>query len=317
MDSWFKKKDLVYTIAKEQSFSKASQKLFIAQPSLSAMIKKLEEEIGFPLFDRSCKPVQLTEAGQAYLHATEQIMDVERTYSEYIMALNKLETGELRIGSNQLLSTLVLPQYISTFLQSHPNIHLTLMDANSTSLENAISDGSLDLVIDNSLLSQDVFEQGYLATEHLLLAVPSNFKENDLCLPYRLSYESILQNHYPCTVQPVPLSFFSNTPFVLMNRDNDIRKQANAIFQETHFNPRVLFELDRLTTLYTYVSYGIGATLVSDTLIRNIKENTMPDIAFYMLPSSHNTRNIYVSYKKNKFCTKSMATFMDLLTGLS
>ena len=110
MDKLFHRKDVIYTIAKEQSFSKAAQKLFIAQPSLSLMVKNLEDDLGTPLFDRSSKPIRLTEAGQAYVRATEQIREIENSFQEYLLALHNMETGSLRIGTNQLLSFLVLPK---------------------------------------------------------------------------------------------------------------------------------------------------------------------------------------------------------------
>ena len=317
MENLFQKKDLIYTIAKEKSFSKAAKKLFIAQPSLSLMVKNLEEELGVPLFDRSSKPIRLTEAGEEYIRATEQMKGIERTFKEYILMLNHLETGSLRVGSNQLLSTLVLPKYISQFMQAYPNIHLKLMDANSTSLENAISNGVLDMVIDNSPLPGDIFTQKYLATEHLLLAVPAAFPENRICKGCSLSYEDILQGRHTAQDNPVPLREFTQTPFILMNRDNDIRKQANAIFQQTGFNPRVLFELDRLTSLYTYVEQGIAATLVSDTLVKNIRGVAQENILFYSLPAPNNQRSIYVSYKRNKYCTKAMSTLIETLDGLA
>ncbi len=316
MENLFRKKDLIYTIAREQSFSKAAQKLFIAQPSLSLMVKNLEEELGTPLFDRSCKPIRLTEAGQEYIRATQQIREIEHAFNEYIRSLNHLETGSLRIGSNQLLSSLVLPKYISRFMQAYPKIHLKLIDANSTSLENEISNGTLDIVIDNSVLPSDIFHQKHLASEHLLLAVPKTYEENDACGAYQLTYEDILKNRLG-EFRPVPLEAFSRTPFILMNRDNDIRKQTNAIFQETNFNPTVLFELDRLTNLYSYVEQGTAASLVSDTLVRNIRGVNQDNIVFYCLPTKHNTRNIYASYKKNKFCTKAMSALMEMLEGLT
>lgn len=317
MENIFQKKNLIYTIAKEQSFSKASKKLFIAQPSLSLMVKNLEEELGVPLFDRSCKPIQLTEAGEEYIRATEQIKGIERAYKEYIRMLNNLDTGSLRIGSNQLLSTLVLPKYISRFLQTYPNIQLTLMDANSTSLENAITNGVLDIVIDNSVLPEYLFTQKHLATEHLLLAVPAAFEENAAYSSHSLSYQDILEGKHTRQWDAVPLKAFSQTPFILMNRDNDIRKQSNAIFQQTGFNPKILFEMDRLTSLYTYVEQGVAATLVSDTLIKNIRGVAQEHIVFYVLPTSFNKRNIYISYKRSKFCTKAMTTLIDCLEGFA
>jgi len=317
MDNIFHKKDLIYTIAQEQSFSKAAQKLFIAQPSLSLMVKNLEEELGTPLFDRSCKPIRLTEAGREYVRAAEQIRGIEHAYSEYILALNNLETGSLRIGSNQLLSSLVLPKYISQFVQTYPNIQLSLVDANSTTLENEIANGGLDIVIDNSELSTELFQQKYLTSEYLLLAVPADFAENKDCKPYSLTYQDILDNRHGVNPPPVPLDAFENTPFILMNRNNDTRKQTNAIFQEMGFTPKVLFEMDRLVSLYSYVEHGIAATLVSDTLVRNIRGVDQEKIVFYPLPTRHNRRNIYAYYKKNKYCTKAMTALIESLSGLA
>ncbi len=66
-------KKYVYEVYREKSFSKAAQNLYISQPSLSARIKKVEERIGVPLFDRSTSPLQLTEVGKAYIEAAEEI----------------------------------------------------------------------------------------------------------------------------------------------------------------------------------------------------------------------------------------------------
>ena len=65
----------IYEVYKEMSFSRAAQKLFISQPSLSAAVKKEEERIDAPIFDRSTNPIHLTEVGQEYIRAVERIMD--------------------------------------------------------------------------------------------------------------------------------------------------------------------------------------------------------------------------------------------------
>lgn len=317
MENIFHRKNLICTIAEEQSFSKAAQKLFIAQPSLSLMVKTLENELGTPLIDRSSKPICLTEAGVEYVRAAEKIQEIEHAYEEYIVALNNLEAGSLRIGSNQLLSSLVLPQYISSFMQTYPKVQISLTDANSTTLENEISKGTLDIVVDNSFLPSDLFEQRYLASEYLLLAVPKHFPENEACTDFALSYEDILQGKHIDCAEPVSLQNFAETSFILMNRNNDTRKQTNTIFQEADLSPEVLFEMDRLTTLYSYIEQGLAASLVSDTLVRNIRGVNQDEIVFYALPQTHNQRNIYVYFKRNKFCTKAMTAFMDGLQELT
>ncbi len=317
MSSAFTRKELIYTIYEEKSFSKAAQKLFIAQPSLSAMVKKIEEEVGMPLFDRTSKPIRLTEAGSEYIAAVEQIRQIESNFENYLLAVNNLEAGSLGIGSNQLLSSLVLPRYISGFMQKYPKIKLSLLDANSTTLENQIMAGNLDIVIDNHILPDELFERRLLAREHLLLAVPAAFLENREAEAYQLTYEDILAGrHIDTPLPPVPLRIFSTVPFILMNRDNDARRHTDTIFHKVGFDPKVLLEMDRLTILYSYIEMGTAASVVSDTLVRNIQSVSSPDIVFYSLPTEHAKRQIYASYKRNKFYSKAMATFIDSLEGL-
>ena len=119
MNDIFNKKDIIYTIYQEKSFSKAAQKLFIAQPSLSVIVKKIEDDIGLPLFDRTCKPIRMTEAGMEYIRATEAIRHIENAFTNYVDAVNELQTGTLTIGSNQLLSSLILPKHISKFITKY------------------------------------------------------------------------------------------------------------------------------------------------------------------------------------------------------
>jgi len=317
MDNLFSRKELIYTIYREKSFSKAAQKLFIAQPSLSLMVRKIEDQIGIPLFDRSSKPIQLTEAGREYIAAVEAMRHIESSFENYIEATLSLETGSLGVRSNQLLSSLVMPRYIHAFKQQYPGIQLTLLDANSTTLENKIMAGELDVIIDNRPLPQSVFERKQLTAEHLLLAVPMDFPENADALPFQLTYSDIMaQKHLAAGLPAVPLDIFAETPFVLMNRDNDTRKQSNAIFQEAGFDPQIILELDRLMTLYSYIALGMGASIVSDTLVRNLHTADHEKILFYPLPSRHACRDIYVSYKRGKYYSKAMGRFIDSLGAL-
>lgn len=315
MENLFSHKDVIYTIYQERSFSKAAQKLFIAQPSLSLIVKKLEQKIGLPLFDRTTKPIQLTEAGREYIAAIEQINHAETAFFNYVQAVNDLQSGSLGVGSNQLLSSLVLPRYISKFAEAYPNIKLTVMDANSTTLENAITAGQLDLIIGNHTLPSDLFEQKLLATEHLLLAVPAPFPENKAAAAYALTYQDVLDNKH-LNQKPVPLEIFSSVPYVLMNRANDSRRTSNTLFSEAGFSPRVVMELDRLMTLYSYVNLGLAASIVSDTLIKNMQGANQENICFYPLPAKYTQRNIYVSYKKNRYYSKAMAKFIEMLGNL-
>ena len=85
----------VYEVYKEKSFSKAAASLFISQPSLSANVKRIENRIGSPIFDRSTKPLQLTEVGEHYIQAIEKIMDIENNLKNFIRDLGDLKTDAI------------------------------------------------------------------------------------------------------------------------------------------------------------------------------------------------------------------------------
>ena len=152
MGNYFNRKDMIYTIYQEKSFSKAAQKLFVSQPSLSAMVKRIEDEMGTTLFDRTSKPIRMTEVGMEYIRAVEAITRLERSFENYLSEYQDLQKGSLTIGSNQLISSLVLPKYVSAFVSRYPQISLHLIDDNSVTLENMITAGELDFVIDNQSL---------------------------------------------------------------------------------------------------------------------------------------------------------------------
>ena len=313
----FNRKELIYTVYQEGSISKAAQKLFVSQPSLSVMIHKIEEERGLPLFDRTSKPIRLTEAGEEYIKATEEILHIEKAFDNYVNAVNGLQSGSLNLGSNQLMSSLVLPRYISAFISRYPNIKLNLVDDNSTVLENLITAGQLDLVIDNHRLDTEIFEQRFLREEQLLLAVPVSFSCNQRLNAYQLRETNIiLGTHMSEHIPPVPLKEFKDVPFVSMTRDNDTRRRSDEIFREAGFKPKTILEIDRLVTLYNFVEMGTAASIVSDTLVRHIQHHSSA-VCFYRLGSRFARREIFVSYKRNRYYSKAMEAFISMMSNFA
>lgn len=316
MGNYFSRKDLIYTVYQEGSISKAAQKLFISQPSLSVMIQKIEEEVGVPLFDRTSKPIRLTEAGQEYIKAAEEILHIEKSFQNYLEACQELKTGSLTIGSNQLLSSLVLPRYIGQFLSRYPNIHLNLIDDNSVVLENMAIAGQLDLVLDNHLLDRNMFEQHFWRKEWLLLAVPKSFSCNEGLEKFQLTYEDIVAGkHLTEEKHYAPLSSFGEIPYVAMTRQNETRRRSDEIFHEAGIKPQNILEIDRLVTLYSFVEQGSAASIVSDTLVQYLQSHS-DNVVFYRLNSPYACRELYISYKRNRYYSKAMEAFVSLIQDI-
>ena len=111
----FQGMEYIYEVYKEKSFSKAAAALFISQPSLSANVKRVENRIGYPIFDRSTKPLQLTEVGKHYIQAVEKVMDIENNLENFILDLGNLKTGTLNVGGSNFFSSWILPPLIADF----------------------------------------------------------------------------------------------------------------------------------------------------------------------------------------------------------
>ncbi|MBE7036713.1 MAG: LysR family transcriptional regulator [Ruminococcaceae bacterium] len=292
----FTNKNYVLTVYREGSFSNAAKKLYISQPSLSASIKRIEEKIGVPIFDRSTTPVSLTEVGEEYVKYALFVEEKEQDFARYISDYANFLTGSVRIGGSSLFSSFMLPGMISDFNKKYPNIKFEIFEDNTKTLLEKLNLGTLDLIIDNAYIDDDAFDTTVCTSETLLLAVPKSFAVNDSLKNYRLTSCDIKSGvHYDAS-RSVSLKKFSNYPFILLHPENDTGKRAAQLFKKYHISPQVTFYLDQQVTAYNVSSTGMGISFVSDILIRNMETGT--SLFYYRLNDKEIERNIYF-YKKN------------------
>lgn len=307
----FQRKDYIYTIYREKSFSKAAGKLFISQPSLSAIIKKQEEEIGLEIFDRSCNPIQLTEFGHKYIEAVKKINAMEKELANYVSDTNNLKTGSISLGSNHLYVSCVLPSYVFRFMQKYPHIQLSLLESSTENLGKKLAANELDMIIDNKELSGDLYGKRYFGTEYLLLAVPAAYPCNERAREYRMTHQDILDGrHLDPELPAVPLPLFKDVPFIIMTPGNDTRSRTNEIFRYYSFSPKIALELNQLSTIFNIASAGSAACIASDTLVKHT-DHRIENVWFYMLPPQLGRRDVYFQYKKNRYLTKAAEAFID------
>ena len=160
--------EYVYEVYKEKSFSQAAHNLFISQPSLSAAVKKVEEKIGYPIFDRSTKPLALTECGKEYIRAAERILSIQSNFSNYINDLGTLKSGTLVLGGSSLFASWILPKLIEKFHKEYPLVKVSLIEEKTVKLEQLLLNGHIDIILNNSTLSTSSFSSRFFQEEHLL-----------------------------------------------------------------------------------------------------------------------------------------------------
>jgi DNA-binding transcriptional LysR family regulator len=134
-------------VAEEASFTKAASRLHVAQPGISAQIRRLERELGQELLDRSGREVTLTGAGAAVLPFARAALGSVEGLRQAVDDLTGLVRGRVRVGMATGCAALGLPDLLSAFNGEHPGVEISLTEANSDELIEGIRDGRLDLAL--------------------------------------------------------------------------------------------------------------------------------------------------------------------------
>src|SRR5699024_5942293 len=130
-------------VCKELHFTRAAEKLNIAQPTLSQQIKRLEDEVGIPLFDRIGKKIALTEAGKILLkHGQSVFFEIEQAEAA-LKDLNELQRGKLEIGSLLTCVNYLLPPAIKQFKQLYPNVKLSVHGLKTNDIKKELLENEL------------------------------------------------------------------------------------------------------------------------------------------------------------------------------
>ncbi len=304
----FKNKEYVLTVYREGGFTKAAERLFISQPSLSASIKRIEEKISCPIFDRSSSPLGLTEIGKAYVKRAQEIEELENDFKQYVSDSFNLVRGKIRIGGSSLFSSYVLPKLISDFNAKHKNIEFEIFEDNTKNLINKLNSGVLDVIIDNAVIKDENIHSEPYTSETLLLAVPEKFNINNKLYKYKLTSEQIKFGEYHSSPK-VSLNEFKDLPFVLLNTENDTGSRAVKLFKKHNISPHVLFHLDQQITAFNVSCSGMGISFVSDALIKNAPN--VQGVCIYHLNDLVAQRKIFFYQKKNKYLSTACQKFID------
>ena len=306
----FRGMEYVYAVYKEKSFSKAAEKLFISQPSLSANVKREEKCVGYPIFDRSTKPLGLTEPGKKYIETVERIRTMQNEFMEYINDLGELKTGKLVLGGSSLYSSWVIPPLMGNFSKKYPLVQLELLEETTANLQKMLQNGEVDLVLDNCELDEEMFERKMFRKEYLLLAVPKSLEVNKELQEFQIEVEHIRDLSFlEENVQSVDLKYFSEEPFILLKPENDTRIRAMELCKQYDFVPNIVFELDQQMTSYNVTCSGMGVSFISNTLISKVPES--PDVVYYKLAGDRACRNLYFYLKRTCYFSKVMREFLS------
>jgi len=305
----FEKYKYVLAVYREQSFTEAAKKLFISQPSLSVAIRKIENEIGGPLFERSASAVKPTEIGKAYISSAEKMDLAENEFVKKCLDINGLQTGRLVVGGSNYLASYVLPMIITLFRARFPRVEIMLVEANSIRLREMLHREEVDMIIDNFEDGGDLYEVSPLVCERILLCVPADSPVNKQLCRFQIMPEDVYNGSLTVKHTPaVDISYFKDEKFIMLKNGNDMYQRAMAIFGEKSITPDVAFWVDQLNIAYALTDTGIGASFAADTLFKYRKQSA--NVILYQPDTQYASRMLCIAHKKNRYCTRAMSEFV-------
>ncbi|WP_226000075.1 LysR family transcriptional regulator [Paenibacillus sp. BJ-4] len=285
-------KQLEYFMAvcKELHFTRAAEKLGIAQPSLSQQIRLLEHEIGTPLFDRIGKKTVITEAGKTLQHHGYNIFHELLQARAAISELQGLERGTLKIGALLTVVNYLLPPTVIEFHRKYPNIELSVFGLRTGDIYNALLQNELDLGIVMLPMEHDGLESIPLYKEDLALASPVD---------------------YPVAQQPfVTLDILKRVPSVLLPGTYFMRQLINEKCRSYDFTPQPVMEMTTMESIINMVSKGVGVTILPKAYLDYIDNQHIQTIP---IQNPALTTQIGVVYRRNKYLCAASRIFMEQL----
>lgn len=231
-------------VVEEQSFTKAAEKLFIAQPPLSRQIQNLEAELGIQLFERGSRPLKTTEAGQFfYQHAVKLLSSAEevKTMTQRIGLVEKTITmgfvGSLLYG--------FLPKIIYLFRQQHPNLKIELVEMSTKDQILALKEGRIDVGFGRLRISDPAIRRVLLREEPLMLATHASH-------PFSQQKEGV----YLADIVDENLFLYPSQP------KPNFSTQVRQLFSEYGLDPKHLKEVREIQLALGLVAAGEGICLV-------------------------------------------------------
>ncbi|WP_180007617.1 MULTISPECIES: LysR family transcriptional regulator [unclassified Acinetobacter] len=170
------------TVAKEQSFTKAAEKLFTAQPSLSQQIKDLEQEVGVQLFERSARKVLLTDEGQAFLKYAEQAIQNAKQAVAAARHVAQAKNNQIHIGFLNVAELKIMPSILAQLKQHIPDLKIHLHSLTCTEQIQKLKNTELDISFTRYHLSHDDFTNIQVLSEQIYLVGAAHLHPSDRIL---------------------------------------------------------------------------------------------------------------------------------------
>jgi DNA-binding transcriptional LysR family regulator len=277
-------------VARLLSFTKAAAALHVSQPSLSKAIKNLEEELNVPLFYRSSRQLELTDAGKAVLKNAKNVLEAFSNLTSELTDILELKKGEIRIGIPPIMGAVFFSKLISEFKKVYPLVEITLTEVGSKIIKQRVEEGSLDIGLICSLPQQsDSFEIIKLLNDPLMAITHSR--------------------HALAAKQKIYFSELKDEAFILYRNDFSLHDSIVEECTKNGFYPNVVCESSQKDFMLEMVESNIGVSLFPGKICNKINN---PNIAVLPFHDAKVCLELGMIWKKNRHLPFAVREFISM-----
>lgn len=280
-----------HAVAKQLSFTKAAETLFMTQPAVTFQIKQLEEHFSTRLFERGHGRISLTPAGEVVLEYAERILSLSAELDTRLREMTGRLSGPLLIGASTTIAEFLLPRVLGEFKSVHPDVQPKMAVGNSEAIENRVAEHTLDI--------------GLIETPSHLPALLT-----EVCCADELQV-IVSPKHALARLKSVAPRQLVSYPYVSRETGSGTREFTDLYFRKAGINPaelNVVMELGSPEALKGVVGTGLGFAIMSRATVA--KEQRLGElVALPLVPRL--IRELSLVYPKEKFRSRLVNTFVE------
>ncbi|AIX72336.1 MAG: LysR family transcriptional regulator [Mixta calida] len=274
-------------VVRQQSFTRAAETLFVTQPTISKMLRHLEEELGCTLLLREGRKLHLTDSGQVVYQRGLTILQAFKQLEMEIGDINQLKTGELRLGVPPMVGMQIAGS-VSAFRQRYPGIALNIVESGGLAVQEAVLSGGLDL----ALTALPVDEQLPLNTLTLM--------QHPLCVlvPHAAPWRDRLS---------LSLTEVAQHPLLIFNEEFSLNRQLKKAFQRAGLTPQIAVRSGQWDFLAAMVQAGMGVAILPEPICQRLDRKSL----LWLPLESDLTWTLGLIWREGSYLSRSAQAWID------
>ncbi|MGN0298764.1 MAG: LysR family transcriptional regulator [Lachnospiraceae bacterium] len=314
----------VITVAEEKNITRAAEKLYISQPSLSLSIQSLERELNTSLFFRSKGEIQLTHAGELFLEWAQLTVHSHQQLLKKLNDLAKNQYQPIQIGISPHRSTLLLPPILEKFYEKYPETQVLVVEKPTYLLKELLKKNQIDFMIDVPHSDTVNFKSELLLEEKLMLAVPKSFTEKLCQIGSDFAEKRCNEEMSQFYEEKIALDAMENTislsqtcslPYIMLSADHILGRMSRTICESDCFYPDIRMTVSNVETALVLVSSQLGITFVPEIFARQGRYKEQ--VCYYNIKGFHDTRQICIVLNRNHYQSQQAEQLIELFKEMT